>query len=163
MPRLLFSIQHSSFSNDLHPFRLFFPEAQVVAAEAEFDGIAQRGPADDFDFGAVAEAHLEQSPAEVGIAAHGKDAPPASDAQLIQAARLGGFTMIAGRKSTCLLHTTDLLQNQAGAIIIHTPEGYRPDQYKPLRLSFNATSLLIRTECTHCCRWANDSVFSCIM
>ena len=42
--RWLLSLRH-----DLHVPGLFFAKGQVIAAQAEFDRIAQRRPADDFD------------------------------------------------------------------------------------------------------------------
>jgi len=49
-----------------HVSGLFFAEGQMVAAQAEFDWIAQRSAADDFDLRAVAEAHLQKPPAVCG-------------------------------------------------------------------------------------------------
>jgi hypothetical protein len=46
-----------------------FTEAEAVSAEAVFDGITERSSSDGFDDRAVAEAHLEQPPAGVAIAA----------------------------------------------------------------------------------------------
>ena len=85
---------------------LLIAEAQVVAAEAEFDGVAHWRPADDLDAGPIAKAHLEQSTAKVCIAPNGKYASPAPHAQLVQAAGFGGTAMIASRKITGLLHTS---------------------------------------------------------
>ena len=103
-----FSIQQSSFSiahDDLHVACLFVAEAQVVAAEAEFDRVTQGGSADDLDVGAVAEAHFQQASAEVGIAAHRKDAAAATHSKLVEPAGIGGAAVITGGKATCLLHT----------------------------------------------------------
>src|SRR5947209_10441659 len=88
--------QHSAISNSIHSgwhnFHkpgLFFAKAQVVAAEAEFNWVAQRRPSDDLNTSAIAEAHLEQPAAEIGVASDGKHAPLAPDAQPVQPARLG--------------------------------------------------------------------------
>jgi hypothetical protein len=40
---------------------LFLAETEAIAAKAEFDGVAEGRPADGFNQGAVAEAHLQQA------------------------------------------------------------------------------------------------------
>jgi hypothetical protein len=88
---------NSALRHDLYVPGLFVAETQVIPSEAEFDRIAQRSPADDFNAGAVAKAHLQQPPAKVGIATHGKNATPASNAQLVQAARFRRAAVITRR------------------------------------------------------------------
>ena len=63
---------------------LFFAEGKMVAAEAEFDGVAEGGPADDFDGCAIAETHFEQSAADVWIAANGDHATATAGTKGIQ-------------------------------------------------------------------------------
>jgi hypothetical protein len=69
----------------------------MIPSEAEFDRIAKRSPADDFNAGAVAKAHLQQPPAKIGIATHRKNTTPAPDAQLVQAARFGRTAVVTRR------------------------------------------------------------------
>jgi hypothetical protein len=69
--------------DDLHVPGLFFAEGQVIAAEAEFNRVAQRRPANDLDLGAVAKAHLQQPTANLRIATNGKHMPFAPDAELV--------------------------------------------------------------------------------
>ena len=83
---------------------LLFAKGQVVAAEAEFDGITHRSPADDFHLGAVAEAHFEEATTNVRVAANGEYMPLAADAQLVQAAGFRGAAMVAGGEFTSFLH-----------------------------------------------------------
>jgi hypothetical protein len=75
--------QQSSISNHLHVPGLFFTEAQVVASQTKFDRVAHRGAANDFHTGAIAEAHLEEPAAKIGVASNGENAAPAPDAELI--------------------------------------------------------------------------------
>ena len=58
--------------DDLHMAGLFFAEGQMVASQAEFNGVAKRRPANDFDLGAVAKAHFQQAAANLRIAANRK-------------------------------------------------------------------------------------------
>jgi hypothetical protein len=83
---------------------LLFAEGERVAAEAVLDRVAERGAADDFDGGAVAEAHLEEAAADVGVATDGDDAPTAADAEVVEAAGVDRTGMIARRKVAGLLH-----------------------------------------------------------
>jgi hypothetical protein len=89
----------------VHVPGLFFSKAQVIPAEAELDRVAKRGPANNLDAGAVTESHFKQPTSQIGIAAHGKNAPTAADTESVEAARLRRSTVIARRKVTCLLHT----------------------------------------------------------
>jgi hypothetical protein len=82
-----FIIPHSSFAlRDLHKARLLASQRKVIAAQTELDRIAQRRPADDFDLRAVAEAHLQQPAAKVGVATDVDDLAAATDAELAQGA-----------------------------------------------------------------------------
>src|SRR3954463_6037772 len=72
----------------LHTLRLLFAQRQVIATEPEFDRVTQGSAADHFDVGAVAEAHFEQPPAEVGIAGNRDDEPAAAGAELVQGTNL---------------------------------------------------------------------------
>lgn len=103
---------------------LFFPEAQVVAAQAEFDRIAHRRPANDLDARAVAKAHLQQPTAEIRIATDGEDAPVTPDPELVQATGLRRVAVVTSRKTTCLLHTLYF-------------RSWNVSKYTALRLSFN--------------------------
>jgi hypothetical protein len=76
----------------------------MVAAKAEFDGVAQWSPADDFDLGSVAESHLKQAPAYFGVAAHGRDVAAAADAELIQRTGFRCTAVVATGESTSLVH-----------------------------------------------------------
>jgi hypothetical protein len=67
----------------LYVLCLLLAEAQVIASQAEFDRIAQGSPADDFDLGPIAKAHLEQAATQVGIAPDGKHAAATPDPQLV--------------------------------------------------------------------------------
>ena len=87
---------------------LFVTKAQMIAAEAELNRIAQRCSPDNFDTGAVAEAHLQQATAQFRISPHRKHAPPATDAEAVEAARFWRPTVTARRKITCLLHIQTL-------------------------------------------------------
>ena len=65
---------------------LILPQGEAVAAESEFDGIAEGRPADELDGGAVAEAHLEEPAAEFGIAADVDDFALAAVGEVMQGA-----------------------------------------------------------------------------
>jgi hypothetical protein len=62
---------------------LLIAKGKVVAADAEFDGIAHGRAADYFDLGAIAKTHFEQAPAHLGVAANGKYMPATPDAELV--------------------------------------------------------------------------------
>jgi len=70
----------------------------MVTAESEFDRVAHRGPADDFNGCSVTEAHLQKPTSQVGIATDGDDAAAAANAELVQAARFGGTAVVTTRK-----------------------------------------------------------------
>jgi len=70
----------------LDTLRLFVAEGEVVAAEAEFGGVAEGGAANDFDGGAVAEAHFEEAAAEFGVAGDGLDRAATADAHGVERA-----------------------------------------------------------------------------
>src|SRR4051794_5784409 len=99
------SVPAISGFHDLHKLRLLVAEGEVVAAEFEFNRVAERGAADDFDADAVAEAHLEEPAAEFGVAADGHHLAAAADAELVQRARLGSRAAVTRDDPTCLLHT----------------------------------------------------------
>jgi len=75
-----------SHNGNLNEPRLFGAEGQVISAQAELDGVTERGAADDFDSSAVAEAHLKESPAQFGIAPHGYHMPASTNAEFAQGA-----------------------------------------------------------------------------
>jgi hypothetical protein len=79
-------------------------EGKMVAAEAELDRVTERGAADDFDLGAVAETHFEKPAAELSVATDGDDGSLAADADLVQGAGLDRPAVIAPREVTRLLH-----------------------------------------------------------
>jgi glycine cleavage system aminomethyltransferase T len=83
---------------------LIGPKGEGIAAEAVLDRVAQRGAADDFNGGAVAEAHLEEAATDVGVAADGDDAPAAADAQVVEATGVDRTGMVARGKVAGLLH-----------------------------------------------------------
>jgi hypothetical protein len=56
----------------------------VIAPKTEFDRIAERRTADDFDGCAIAEAHFEQASAQIRISADRDDEAAASDAKGVQ-------------------------------------------------------------------------------
>jgi hypothetical protein len=93
---------------DAHVPGLFVAERQVVAAQTKLNRISERGAADDFNFGAVAEPHLKKAAAKLGIASDGGDAALTANAHLIEAARFEGSRMIAGRKVTGFFHKSRL-------------------------------------------------------
>jgi hypothetical protein len=84
----LFIIPHSSFLIffNFHMLGLFASQGQVIATEAEFDGVAEGCSAHDFDLRAVAESHLQKPAAKILVPANGLDATLAADAQRIQIA-----------------------------------------------------------------------------
>src|SRR5581483_7735527 len=96
-----------------------------------------RGATDHFDAGTVAEAHFQQAAAEVGVAADGKDASAAPDAQPVQAARFRRPAVITTRKTTRLLHTRLPEPKRRSAAKIAAPPHNYHDKYTSLRLSFN--------------------------
>src|SRR6478736_5154022 len=61
--------------------RLFLPQAEVVATQTVLDGISERSASHGFDDGAVAEAHLEQATAALGVAGDGNHSPATADRQ----------------------------------------------------------------------------------
>jgi hypothetical protein len=73
---------------NLNKLRLFIAEGQEVSTQAELDWITEGCAANDLDGRTVAEAHLEQSAAKLGIAANGDNASAAADAQTVQRASL---------------------------------------------------------------------------
>src|SRR5437588_3485165 len=83
---------------------LIAAEGKMVSAQAEFDRVAQRGAADDLHVSTIAEAHLQEPPAQIAISTDSDDAAAAADAQLVQRARVDWPAVIAARKVTCLLH-----------------------------------------------------------
>src|SRR5258708_14721577 len=90
--------------HDAHVPGLLFAEAQVISTEAEFNRVAERRPANNLDKGAVAETHLKEAAAEVGIAADGDDASVTADPELVQATGLGRSAVVTTCKTTRLLH-----------------------------------------------------------
>src|SRR5580704_8732294 len=99
----------------------------MVAAEAEFDRIAHRRPADDFHLGAIAKAHFQQPPADIRIAAYGEHMALAPHAELVQPACFGGAAMVASREFTSFLHERCSV-NRTGQLV--------SVEYIWLRLSF---------------------------
>ena len=67
--------------------RLLFSQGQMIPAQTELNRIAQRRAADDLYVSTVAEAHFQQTPAKLYVAADGKDAASAADAELVEVAR----------------------------------------------------------------------------
>ncbi|HWE03624.1 MAG TPA: hypothetical protein VG326_14560 [Tepidisphaeraceae bacterium] len=100
------SLNHFSPStfNDLYVAGLLFTKGQMVAAEAELDGIAHRRSTNDLHLRAIAKTHFEQAPANFRITADGKNVPLAADAKLIEAACFSGSTMVTCGKITRFLH-----------------------------------------------------------
>jgi hypothetical protein len=94
----------SALIGDFDVLGLFFAEGEMVAADAEFDGVAEGGTADDFDLHAAAESHLEQAPAKFGIASDGDDVTLAADTEVVKAARFDAAGMIAGMKPARFFH-----------------------------------------------------------
>ena len=72
---------------DSDVLRLFLAEAQAIPAQAEFDRITERRPADKFDAGGVAEAHFEQSSAEFAVAGDVDDARLAALLKTVERAK----------------------------------------------------------------------------
>jgi hypothetical protein len=54
-------------------------EGEVVAANAEFDGVAEGGSADALHGGPAAESHFEKSALELGLTFDGDDFTAAAD------------------------------------------------------------------------------------
>ena len=79
-------------------------EGERIATEAVLDRVAERGAVNDFDGGAVAEAHFEEAVADVGVAADGDDAPAAADAEVVKTTGVDRTGMVARRKVAGLLH-----------------------------------------------------------
>ncbi|HMB94643.1 MAG TPA: hypothetical protein VKK61_01255 [Tepidisphaeraceae bacterium] len=79
----------------MHELGLLIAKRETIATQAELDRIAHRGAADDFDVGAVAETHFEQSTAQILIAVDENDRTAAADPKAIEAARFRRTTMIA--------------------------------------------------------------------
>ena len=72
-----------------HVLGLLVAEGQVVAAQTEFDRIAQWCPPDDLDAGAVAEAHFKQPATQLRVfTTHMHHAAAAPDFQVAETARL---------------------------------------------------------------------------
>jgi hypothetical protein len=84
--------------------RLIGAKRQVIPAQAEFDWVAQRSPANDFHVGPVAETHFQQPTTHVSIASHGKNSSLATNAQLVEPARFRRLAVITGGKFTTFLH-----------------------------------------------------------
>jgi hypothetical protein len=82
-------IKTSSQRDDLHVGGLLVAERETIAADFEGDWIPKGGTLEDFDGGAVAEAHFEEASADVGGAGDGDDSAVAADAEFIQAAGRG--------------------------------------------------------------------------
>jgi hypothetical protein len=72
---------------------LFISQRKTISPQTKLDGITQRRAAEHFHLRVVAEAHLQESPAQFRIAAHTDDVSAAADAKLVQAA---GFRIRAG-------------------------------------------------------------------
>jgi hypothetical protein len=88
----------------LDEFRLLVAKGQAVSAEPKLGRIAQWGTAEDFNLGAVAEAHFQQPATDIHIAANRDDPSPAPYPKTVQSACLHGTTVIAASQITCLLH-----------------------------------------------------------
>jgi hypothetical protein len=84
--------------------RLVCPEGKVIAAHAELDRIAKRGPANHFNAGALAEAHFKQTAAQIRIAAHIDYTAAAPDPQLVKWTRSHRPAVIAAGKVTSFFH-----------------------------------------------------------
>jgi hypothetical protein len=102
--RLFERFDFSTAGRDLDETGLIGTKRERVAAEAVFDGVAERGAADDFDGGAIAETHLEESATDVGVATDGDDASAAADAEVVEATGVDRTGMVARRKVAGLLH-----------------------------------------------------------
>ncbi|CAN5518593.1 hypothetical protein BH09PLA1_BH09PLA1_25680 [soil metagenome] len=100
---------------------LLVAEGKEVAAKTEFNRIAKRRAADDFDARTVAEAHLKQTPFDFRIAADGNDAAATPDTQLAEKAGLECLIICAGERFWIGGHQLLLAEQQ----------------YNSLRLSFN--------------------------
>lgn len=85
----------SGLGDDRDMPRLFVAQAQQVAADAEFDRIAEGASADDFDPGSAAKAHFEQAPALLGVTADLDDMAATTDAQTVELADVGAGRIVA--------------------------------------------------------------------
>jgi hypothetical protein len=92
--------------HDLDMPGLFFAEAQVISAEAEFNWIAHWCTSDDFNTGAIAEAHFKQTATKIRIAANANDAAVTSNPELVQGAGGRRTAVVATGESTSFLHVT---------------------------------------------------------
>ena len=54
---------------------LIAAEGKMVSAQAEFDRVAQRGAADDLHVSTIAEAHLQEPPAQIAISTDSDNSP----------------------------------------------------------------------------------------
>src|SRR5207248_1094314 len=84
--------------------RLLGAERQVIPAQAKLDRVAERGAADDFHLGAVAEAHLQQAAAKLTIPPDRDDGTAAADPERVQCTGLDRAAVIATGKVTGFLH-----------------------------------------------------------
>jgi ethanolamine utilization protein EutA (predicted chaperonin) len=87
-----------------HILGLIGPERQVIAAQAEFDGVAQGGTADDFNLHAIAETHFQQPSAKILVAANAHDRAVATDPKLVESAGFHRATVVTAGKVTGFLH-----------------------------------------------------------
>src|SRR5205823_4226887 len=90
-------IGHSSFSLVIphrHPnlFSLAPTQGQVVAADFDFQGVAERGETDQFDGGPNEQTHLQQAGAVFGRDFDFGDGPKTADGEGGQRAGFGGHT-----------------------------------------------------------------------
>jgi hypothetical protein len=88
--------------------RLFFTQGKTIAAQPELNRVAQRRSPDHLYVSAAGEAHFQQAPAKIDIAADGDDAAAATDAKLIQPAGARAAAMPAGEIAGLWLHVSEV-------------------------------------------------------
>ncbi len=83
---------------------LVVAKRQMIATQAELDGIAERGAADHLDLRAVAKAHFQKATTNLRIAADGGHEAAAADAQCIQATSCGITTVMTPGQIARFMH-----------------------------------------------------------
>ena len=76
----------------------------MIAAQAKFNGIAQRCAPNDLHVNSVAKAHLEQSSLHLAITPDGDNRTMAADSELVHGTSLNRPTVITARKIAGFIH-----------------------------------------------------------